>query len=276
MNFSTFINYKLISTKDFDLTVYDLFLSLLIIVITIIILRLIKSFFKRLERRGKVENGNAASVYKIIHYLIWTIIFTIQLELMGVDITVLIAGSAALFVGLGFGLQNLFNDFASGLILLFDRTLKVGDIVELDDGTVGEVLNINLRISEIRNRDNITIIVPNSKLVNDKVINWSHMETKTRFNVKVAVAYGSDLKKVQEQLIKASQVNQYVLKNPEPFVRFKNFGDSALEFELFFWTKKSFRVENIKSDIRIEIDHLFKENEIVIAFPQLDVHLQKK
>ncbi len=275
MQVKEFLQYQIVSTDKFNITVYDILISFLIIAISVLLLKLLNSFFKKLEKRNKIEIGTGASIYKIIQYIVWLIVFVILLQTMGVNITVLIAGSAALFVGLGFGLQNLFNDFASGLILLFERTLKVGDVVELGDGMVGEVLNINLRVSEIRDRNNITIIVPNSKLVNEKVINWTHVDKNTRFNVKVGVAYGSDLEKVQALLLQASNANKLVERTPEPFIRFNNFGDSSLEFELLFWTNHTFTVENIKSDIRLEIDRLFRENNIVIAFPQMDVHLVK-
>jgi small-conductance mechanosensitive channel len=256
------------------MTVYDILLSVLVILVTIVLLRMLKSFFRRLERLNRIEHGAATSIYKILQYIVWVIIISIILQTFGIDITVLVAGSAALFVGLGFGLQNLFNDIASGLIILFERTLKVSDVVELDDGTVGQVVNIGLRVSEIKDRNNITVIVPNSKLVNEKVINWSHIEKITRFSIKVGVAYGSDVAKVQKLLTEAAKISPKVENTPPAFARFSNFGDSALEFELFFWTLDSFMVENIKSDIRIEINRLFNENEVVVAFPQLDVHLQ--
>lgn len=275
MKIKDLLQYEIISTTNIQITVYDLFISLIIILVTFLTLKLIKSFFKGLVNRKRMDYGTSSSINKIIQYLVWSIIVSVILETIGVSITLLIAGSAALFVGLGFGLQNLFNDFASGLILLLERTLKVGDIVELNDGTVGEVLNINLRVSEISNRDGITISVPNSKLVNDKVINWSHIEKKTRFNVKVGLAYGSDLDLAQKLLLEASRVNASVETDPAPFVRFNDFGDSSLEFELFFWTYNTFRVENIKSDIRLEIDSLFRKHNIVIAFPQMDVHLHQ-
>ena len=275
MTIQKIVNLELISTSNVVITVYDLLISSIIILITIVLLKLVNAFFKRLEKNDKIDIGVAASINKVISYITWVIIISLLLQTIGVNITVLIAGSAALFVGLGFGLQNLFNDFASGLILLFERSLKVGDVVELQDGTVGEVSSVNLRISEIINRDNITILVPNSKLVNDNVINWSHHEKLTRFKVSVGVAYGSDIKLVQKLLLESATVNSGVKKEPKPIVQFSNFGDSALEFKLFFWTTKSFEVENIKSDIRIRIDQLFRENNITIAFPQMDVHLYK-
>ncbi len=268
-------NLELISTTNVNITVYDLFISTVIIFTTIILLKLLNSFFKKLEKNAKIEVGVAISINKIISYVTWVIIISLLLQTIGVNITVLIAGSAALFVGLGFGLQNLFNDFASGLILLFERSLKVGDVVELNDGTIGKVISVNLRVSEIVNRDNITILVPNSKLVNDNVINWSHNEKLTRFKISIGIAYGSDLQLTQKLLLDATRINTFVKLKPEPIVHFSNFGDSALEFDLYFWTTRSFRVEKIKSDIRLEIDKLFRENNIIIAFPQMDVHLHK-
>lgn len=275
MQIRELIHLELVSTSNVTVTVYDLLLSSIIIFITIVLLRILKSVFKRLARNGKIDRGASSSIHKIISYIIWVIIISELLQTVGVDITVLVASSAALFVGLGFGLQNLFNDFASGLIILFEQTLKVGDIIELTDGTIGKVLNIKFRVSEILNRDNIRIMVPNSKMVNEKVINWSHVEAKTRFTVSVGVAYGSDIVLVQQLLLKASSVNPLVEQEPVPFVQFFDFGNSALEFKLFFWTVQSFNVENIKSDIRIEIDKLFRENKIVIPFPQMDVNLHQ-
>ena len=275
MKLKEFLHYELISTTNIQISVYEIFVSALFVLVTIVLLRLVKAFLLKIEKQKKLDKGSSASIYKIIQYFVWTIILVVLLQTMGVNITVLIASSAALFVGLGFGLQNVFKDFISGLILLFERNLKVGDIVELNDGTVGEVLNINLRISEIRDRSNVIILVPNSKLVEENVINWSHIEKKTRFNIAVGVAYGSNLELVKELLLQSVNDFKDVEKDPEPFVRFNNFGDSSLEFELYFWTNRSFRVENLKSDIRFEIDSLFNKHKVVIAFPQMDVHLYK-
>jgi small-conductance mechanosensitive channel len=263
----------LISTTGFQLTVYDLIIAFLFVLIAIGLLRFFKVFFRRLEKRKRLDYGAANSIYQIIKYIIWVIVVAFVLQTIGIDVTVLIAGSAALFVGLGFGLQNLFNDFASGIIILMERTTKVGDVLQLEDGSVGKVVNIGLRVSEIKDRNNIINIVPNSKLVNDKVINWSHTEDLTRFNVAVGVAYGSDVKLVHDLLLKSADKHENIALNPAPFVRFSDFGDSSLMFELYFWTSDSFMVENIKSEIRFSIDQLFREHDVVIAFPQLDVHL---
>jgi len=269
------LNYQLIKSEHFTINVYDIVVGFVVIIIAFVILKLIRAFFKKLETNKKIQEGAGNSIYQIIKYLIWVVVISIELKTVGVDVTVLVASSAALFVGLGFGLQNLFNDIASGIILLVERTLKEGDVVELEDHTVGKVISINLRTSTLKDRDNISIIIPNSKLVNDKVINWSHIDQKTRFSVAVGVAYGSDIDLVSK-LLKQSVENIAVIeRQPAAFTRFNNFGDSSLEFMLFFWTKESFDVENIKSKIRFEINRLFAENHVVIAFPQLDVHIGK-
>jgi small-conductance mechanosensitive channel len=269
------LNYQLIKSTHLTINVYDIVIGVFVVFIALLILRLIRSFFKKLESNKKIQEGAGNSIYQIIKYLIWVIVLSIELKTVGIDVTVLVASSAALFVGLGFGLQNLFNDIASGIILLVERTLMEGDVVELEDHTVGKVISINLRTSTLKSRDNISVIIPNSKLVNDKVINWSHIDQKTRFSVAVGVAYGSDINLVSILLKESVKNISAIEKKPAAFVRFNNFGDSSLEFMLFFWTKESFDVENIKSKIRFEINRLFAENDVVIAFPQLDVHIDK-
>ena len=130
-------------------------------------------------------------------------------------------------------------------------------MIELEETIVGRVIRIGIRTSKIKTRDDVVIIVPNSKLVNDNIINWSHMDKKTRFNVKVGVAYGSDVKLVKNLLLKCAVGNHDIYENPIPFVRFLDFGDSSLDFQLFFWVKNSFAVENIKSDLRFSINQCF-------------------
>jgi small-conductance mechanosensitive channel len=195
------------------------------------------------------------------------------LDTVGIKITFLLASSAALLVGLGLGLQQLFQDFVSGITLLIEGTVKVGDIVETANGEVGQVDEINLRTSKLRTRDNIILIVPNSALIISPVINWSHIEQTTRFSVKVGVAYGSDVEKVTELLLMCTNEHKKIVKKPAPHVFFKDFGNSSLDFELLFYTNETFRVERIKSELRYAIDKAFRENNITIPFPQRDVHI---
>ena len=205
----------------------------------------------------------------------WVITITIILEIFGIDVTLIIAGSAALFVGLGFGLQHIFNDWISGILILFEGTIQVGEIVEIEGGMVGKVTHVGLRISEITTRDNITVLVPNSKFINNNVVNWSRKEQLTRFHIEVGVAYGSDVNRVKEVLLQCAASHTEVLGKPKPFVRIKDFGESSVGFQLYFWSENSFYIENFKSDLRFKIDHLFRQNKINIPFPQRDVHVKK-
>ena len=167
----------------------------------------------------------------------------------------------------------MFFDIVSGVILLFEGTIRVGDIVDIG-GLVGKVRKVDFRTSKIETRDNQVIIVPNSKLVEDNVINWSHNRSQTRFVIKVGVAYGSDMRLVQRLLIEAAKEHPSVSKLHAPLARLVDFGESSVDFELLFWSSDSFRIEFIKSDIRFEIDRLFREHGVTIPFPQRDVHMK--
>ena len=152
----------------------------------------------------------------------------------------------------------------------------MGDIVEIQENIVGRVIEIGLRTSKIETRDNIIMVVPNSKFVTDIVINWSHIEKKTRFHVDVGVAYGSDVEKVTKALLKCAEDQKNISPSPKPFVRFNDFGNSSLDFQLFFWTTDTFNVESIKSEIRYKIDAAFRKNDIQIPFPQRDIHIKSQ
>ncbi len=276
MKLKEILEYHLIDTDKFDLTIYHLLIIFIIFIITRTILWIIKGLFKRQEKTSHLEKGKSHSIYSIIKYVIWVIAVAIMLDTIGVKITILIASSAALLVGLGLGLQQIFQDFISGITLLIEGTLQIEDIVEMEDGEVGRVIEIGIRTSKLETRDNIILIVPNSKLVNDQIINWSHLEKRTRFSVSVSVAYGSDVLKVKETLLACADKHEKIAKAPPPIVRFTDFADSSLNFELLFWTTETFRVEDVKSDIRFMIDAAFKDNKITIPFPQRDIHIRTK
>lgn len=214
------------------------------------------------------------TVSKLLQYIIIFLSFIISLKLLGFNISVLLAGSAALLVGVGFGLQNIFNDFISGIILLLDGTLKVGDIIEVN-GKIYKVLEISFRYTIVLGRDENYIILPNSSLTSNTVINWTHSEVASRFKITVGVDYSSDVPKVMRILKEVAAGHAKVLSKPEPFVRFEDYADSALIFGVYFYTDEVFRVENIKSEIRIQIYKAFKENGINIPFPQRVIHFSK-
>mgnify|MGYP006283641437 FL=1 len=273
MNLQELFDYTIIPGDKFTLTFSDILIAILILVATRIILYILKKVFKRTFRSKAIDPGKGYTVYQLIKYLLWVIAITITLQTIGVKVGVLLAGSAALLVGIGLGVQQVFKDIISGIFLLFEGNLKVGDVVELE-GVVGIVKDIGFRTTKIETRDNIIMIIPNSRFIAENVINWSHIEQRTRFHVSVGVAYGSNVQLVESILLECAKEHQEITDYPSPFVRFYDFGNSSLDFQLFFWTNNAFRVENIKSDLRFVIDRKFRDNKVTIPFPQRDVHIK--
>jgi small-conductance mechanosensitive channel len=247
---------------------------LVFFVIRVAVWAITNIFLYAYYQRSSVDVGGRFAVNQLVSYVLYTFGFIITLRVLGINVTLLLGGAAALLVGIGLGLQQLFNDLISGIIILFDRTVEVNDVVEIN-GMVGRVRRIGIRASLVETRDNVSVVVPNSKFMSENVINWSHEDVKVRFFVKVGVAYGSDLPLVRELLIRAAKGHPQVMRSPEPFVRLCDFGSSSIDMELFFWSNNGFRVENVKSDIRFEIDRLFRENKVTIPFPQVDVWMQR-
>lgn len=274
MTFKEILKITIYSSKDADVTIGSIFIILIILLVTYIALTIVKRGFKRFIGRNETERRSYWSVYLILRYVAWVIVIVLVLETSGIKVSVLLASITALLVGVGFGIQQLFSDIASGIVLLIERNLQINDVIQLEDGTVGKVIHIGLRTSKIKTRDDIILVVPNSKFVNDVIINWSQMDYNTRFSVEVGVAYGSDTKLVTEILLRCAMKNEKVSSHPTPFVRFNNFGDSSLDFQLFFWVKESFMVENTKSMLRYAIDDEFRKNDIQIPFPQRDLHIK--
>lgn len=250
-------------------------ISALLILLTarLLVLLFTEVFLFPYYQRKEINIGSQYAIDQLFKYFIYVIAILYALGAVGIDLTILLGGAAALLVGIGLGLQQTFNDLISGIILLSERTVEVGDVVDMG-GMVGTVRRIGVRTSLVETRDNMTIIVPNSKLIGDIVNNWSHDEDKARFKIVVGVAYGSDTALVKKILLQVAQEHPKALKRPAAFVRFVNFGDSSLDFELLFWTKEFIRIEDIKSDMRFETDRLFRENNITIPFPQRDVWMR--
>ena len=226
-------------------------------------------------KKNKVNVGSQYAINQLMKYVLYIFAILMAMESLGIQMTIFLGGAAALLVGVGLGLQQTFNDLISGIILLFERSIEVGNVIELTGGMVGTVRRIGLRTSAVEMRENITVVVPNSKLITENVINWSHTDDKARFIVQVGVAYGTDTKLVKELLLKVARDNVYVLSSPGPGVRFTNFGDSSLDFHLIFWSRNFLVIEDIKSDLRFEINEVFLENKISIPFPQRDVWIKK-
>lgn len=224
-------------------------------------------------KQKKINVGSQFAINQLLKYVIYVIAIVLAIGKLGVETTLIWGGAAALLVGIGLGLQQTFNDFFSGLILLFERSVEVGDVLDIG-GMVGTVKEIGLRASLVETRDNVSVIVPNSKLVVDSVTNWTHYHDLVRFNLKIGVDYASDTSVVKKILLDVAEDSVYILKYPAPFVRFTDFAESSLNFELFFWSKNYLVVEDIKSDLRFEINTLFKENEIKIPYPQREIWSQ--
>ena len=270
-----FLNFELIKMAGYHISVYTLVIVLLIFIFTRIILWLIKIALFRKKNGRRLDKGNEFALFQIIKYVVWLIAFGFILEAIGIKITLLIAGSAALLVGVGLGLQQTFNDVVSGLILLSERSIKIHDILEID-GDIVEIQDIGLRTSKGLNRDEISIIIPNSLITTNKVINWSHQRRKTRFRIHVGVAYGSDVDLVIQILEDSVLEHPDILDRKLIEARLSDFGNSSLDFQVLFFSENVFRIEKVKSDIRRIINRKFNEHKITIPFPQMDLHVSAK
>ena len=267
-----FLEYEIFSIGDYSIKVSKIVTIILILIATYFILWLIKKALYS-KKFSKTDPGTSYALYQIIKYIIWVITIGIILEAIGIKVTLLLAGSAALLVGVGLGLQQTFNDIISGVILLTERSIKIGDVLDID-GDVVKIQSIGLRTSKALNRDDISIIIPNSLITTSKVINWSHQSNKTRFRIEVGVAYGSDVDLVIKILEESAKSYPDISSKDMVEARLMNFGSSSLDFHLLFFSKNIFRISKVKSDIRRIICQKFDENNIVISFPQLDVHLK--
>ncbi|MBL4667839.1 MAG: mechanosensitive ion channel [Flavobacteriales bacterium] len=274
MTFETFINYKIIAFESYSLSVYTVVAVVLIVVVTVLISKGVRKILFSESKLNKIEKGSAFALFKLTKYILWIIAIALILDVVGANLTGLLVGSAALLVGIGLGLQHTFNDFISGIILLIENTTAVGDVLEVE-GEVVLIQNIGLRTSRVINRDDIIMIIPNSLITTNKVINWSHQSKKTRFRINIGVAYGSNVDLVIKVLAEAAGEHPEIKDKSSIKARFLDFGNSSLDFELLFFSKNVFRIENVKSDIRKIINQKFIENKITIPFPQMDVYLKK-
>ena len=250
-----------------------LLLALIFIFLGRLFVWILTGVLNRFFRRRNVDTGRSFAILQFIKYIVYTAVFLQALAFIGIQLSVILGGAAALLVGIGLGLQQTFNDLISGIILLIEGTVEVGDIIEIN-GVVGTVINIGIRTSKIKSRDGIALLIPNSKIVSDSATNWSHTLKTTRFQIKVGVAYKSDVQLVTKLLLEAGKGHAKVLKNPKPRVQFKDFGNSSLDFELHFYSNELLEIEFVKSDLRYTITALFRKNNIEIPFPQQDIWLR--
>ncbi|MFN3529002.1 MAG: mechanosensitive ion channel family protein [Bacteroidia bacterium] len=272
-NFQHWLNQPLFKTSIGTITLWWIISFLCIIfasfLLSVFLRRLLRS---RVYPHYQIDKGTRAAYSRILHYIIMIAGFITAFNVMGINLTVLFAGGAALLVGIGFGVQNIANNFISGVIILFERPIKVGDYIEVD-GILGTVQSISGRSSKILTNDQVVIIVPNSSFLEKNVINRSYTET-TRIAVPIGVKYGSDLNLVKKVLLQVAADNQHVNKSPEPYVFCEEFGDSSIDMTLTVWIKDQQIHRKIRSELNYAIDKAFKENGIEIPFPQRDLHLK--
>lgn len=273
MSFNDILEYSFLHFGDFHLSLYHLLAAAFVLglarLLVIVTNRIVRQYFKR----RKIDAGRQYAILQFIKYIIYTGAALIALEAMGIAISVIWGGAAALLVGIGLGLQQTFNDLLSGIILLIEGTVEIDDVVEVD-GVVGRVTAIGIRTSRIETLNKISILIPNSKIAGEKATNWSHNEEPTRFQVKVGVAYSSDVNLVTQLLLQAAIEHPQVLRTPAPRVQFQDFGNSSLDFILHFYSFEYLQNEFVKSDLRYQITRLFREHQVEIPFPQRDLWLR--
>ncbi len=281
VSFENFLSYDLIKFKYLKISFAHIIGILVVIFGSKILLNFIKLYLtRRIKGRKDMDEGSEFVYIQVTKYIIYIIAFILCLQILEVKLTVLLGGSAALLVGLGLGLQDVFRDMFSGFVILFEGNLRVGDIVEIynsgnSEPVIAKLVKINVRTTQIETRNGNVLVVPNSRLTQDFVENWSHGSHLSRFAIEVAIAYGSDTELVRDLLKRAAMGHPRVNKTEPIQVRLKNFGDNGLELELIFWAEQSWDANIYKSEIRFEIDRLFREHKIVIPFPQMDVRMQR-
>jgi small-conductance mechanosensitive channel len=267
-------NFQLLSVDGRPLTVGKVVIAILVLVVGLpIARRVIRRIAHRIFTRIGLEPGAAAAFETLVFYGLGMCLVVFALWVAEIPLTVFTLAGGAIAIGVGFGSQKIVNNFISGVILLFERPIKVGDLIEVGE-TFGQVENIGARSTKIKTFDNFHIIVPNGAFLEQNVINWTHSDDKVRARMRVGVAYGSPTRRVEELLLKAIRELDKAVMPPEPVVLFEDFGDNALMFEALFWVVMRRPMDRHKtlSDLRYRVDELFREEGITIAFPQRDVH----
>ena len=272
-NIKDFLNLSFNLTQGVEISIQDILILIVVLIIANVLLRLIRKLMTR--RMPDDDKLKFKAVFSYGKWFVYVIIFLITLHSVGVNVTGVFAASAALLIGIGLALQTLFQDIISGIFILVDQTVHVGDIIEIE-GKVGRVEEIKLRTTRATTADNKVLVIPNHLYLTNSLYNWTQNGAITRESVTVGVAYGSDIRLVEQLLLQAAGNHVRVLSKPLPTVLFTDFGDSSLNFKLVFSLEDSFNARFTQSDIRFEIDKLFKEHNITIPFPQREVHLYKQ
>lgn len=279
VSFRMFLEYKIIETKNFQLSFSHIIVVVGVFYLAKLAVRLFQLIItQRLRKRKDYDAGLEYVYVQFSKYVIYIIAIIIASKILFSNISGLLTGSLGILVGVGLGLQDVFRDFIAGIVLLVERNLMVGDIIELPDQDgqemlVAKVVKIGVRTSKIETREGNVLILPNTQLTQNRIENWSHGSLLSRFSIEVPIAYGADTELVTRLLKQAALSHTKVSKTSEVIVRLSDFQQNNLKFELLFWADQSWQINNFRSEIRMEIDRLFREYKINMPYPQLDLHI---
>jgi len=275
MDLNAFLEFEVFSYKEHSLSVMQLFTVMIIFIITKLIAIMLRFLVIAYRKITKSKETHGKPIYQIVMYFLWFFSIAYMLEAIGIEFSLILAGSAALLVGMGLGLQQTFNDILSGLILLFERSVRENDILEID-GDVVKIQKIGFRTSTGFNRNKILVILPNSVITSNKVINWNNQSENTRFNINIKAAYGSDVEEVIRILEESASELPEIRADQIVEARLLDFASSSLIFQLFFYSDNIFQIEKTKSDLRRIVTRKFLNERITIPLPQLDVNLKPR
>lgn len=268
------LSYEVIIIADQAITLGSILLIPALLIAGIILTRWLVNLITKRLTTNKTDPNKIHLLQRVFYVVAITILTITTLDLINVPLTAFAFLSGAIAIGFGFGAQNIINNFISGWILMWEKPIRIGDFLEVEDAK-GVVEVINTRSTRIRRVDGVHMLIPNSKLLENTVVNWTLIDRTVRTSIRVGVAYGSPARKVADIILAATMEQEKILKDPLPFVSFEDFGDNALIFEVTFWINSSVEggLRMMRSNIRFRLDELFTENNIVIAYPQRDIHV---
>lgn len=279
LSISSVLAHEFFRIDQFHIAVYHIFLTIAIVFIARIFLNFLKVILlKSVLKDERIDQGTRYIYMQLVKYLVYGITIIVLLRSFGVDLDLFLTATTFLLVGVGLGLQSIFRDYFSGILLLLEGAIKVGDVVEIESsgGTanfVAKVVQINLRTSKVETRNEKILVIPNSKLTHENVINWSVGDQITRFSIPITFHYGVDVELVKSILINAAATHPKVVKTRKPIVRLLNFGRAGLEMDLLFWADQNLYIDILKSEIRFAINDQLNAHNLSIPYPQNDVHL---
>lgn len=274
MKLKEILEFNLFQIGGYNINLIDIIEVILILFAARIFICMLSKILRRILSKRQLDSGEQFAIIQLIKYVVYPAALLLALEAIGVRPTILLAGSAALLVGFGLGIQSIFNDLISGVILLMEGSISVDDIV-IVDGVVGKVQSISIRTSRVETRDDITIIIPNSKFIGSQVTNWTYNKMPSRFQITVGVAYQSDIDLVNDLMLQIAAAHPRVLQKPASTVFLDDMGESSLNFILHFYSTAFWDIEQIKSELRKRMIQVFREQGVQIPFPQRDLWVRE-